>query len=225
MWFIMYLYLQNIAMVNFNPWFVVKHFDPKFQIFASQYMLWLESVNGVTWIIQLTCQGFQTLKTTAIVKTLNILYFLTPYDWGHKKSNWLAIVSSNHLNFHQPLVYTTIPFLSMNFKFMELKTMNDSSLWLHNVKGHSEVTWTIWILDTLKRQIMGMTLPAATLIKYYFQRCRNYHKLFFLKNKSLWMKLPWEYSELLYISTWNLQNKTTIRHCCIELAMVIQQSG
>jgi hypothetical protein len=33
------LYLQNIVMVNFNPWFVVKHFDSKFRIFASQYML------------------------------------------------------------------------------------------------------------------------------------------------------------------------------------------
>jgi hypothetical protein len=39
MLFIMYLYLQNIVLVNFNPWFVVKHFDSKFQIFASQYML------------------------------------------------------------------------------------------------------------------------------------------------------------------------------------------
>jgi hypothetical protein len=74
MWFIMFLYLQNIAMVNFNPWFVVKYFDSKFRTFSSQYMLWLEIVNGVTWIIQLTCQGFQTLKTRTIINTLNILY-------------------------------------------------------------------------------------------------------------------------------------------------------
>lgn len=158
-----YLFWMVIYVVHYVP-LSSKYCDGELPSMVCRQALWFKISN--LWItihvVTRDCKWDSMNHSTYMSRVSNpknysnckdpqhICMFLTPYDWGHKKSNGLATVSSNHFNFHQPLVYTTIPFLSMNFNFMELKTMNDSSLWLHNLKGLSEVTWTIWILDTLR---------------------------------------------------------------------------